>query len=385
MPVRWRLDIGAVFVYLVLGAAFSAVPRYVTEQLDGSRAMAGLGVSIFFVAAVIARPLAGRLIDTRGRRPVLVVAPFVVAAMMVALLAADHVGLVLVIRFLQGLAGGAFYVAAVTAETDMAPRHRRASAVARFSIAVYTGFAVGPVLGEVLSDVSPTATWLALAALAALGGSLSAGVPETLPAPVEPEPGDLPPPRVSIIHPAAVLPGITLMTLGVGYASITAMSALYARSIGMGSSGALYATFAITILVLRLGAGRLADRVGLVRVMFPGLSAFALGWLLLAVLRAPLPAIIGVALVGVGWAVVFPAVLAWLSDQVPDVQRGAALGTVMAFMDIGQGAGGYVVGAVADAANFGWAYAVPGLLTLLGTAVLALAVNRSARSRPQVV
>ena len=71
MGRQWRLDIGAVLVYFALGAMFSAAPRYVSEELDGSKALAGFSVSIFFVAAVLARPVVGRLVDRIGRRPFL--------------------------------------------------------------------------------------------------------------------------------------------------------------------------------------------------------------------------------------------------------------------------------------------------------------------------
>jgi predicted MFS family arabinose efflux permease len=60
---------------------------------------------------------------------------------------------------------------------------------------------------------------------------------------------------------------------------------------------------------------------------------------------------------------------------VPDERRGAALGTAVAFMDIGQGSGGYLVGGVADLAGFGVAYLVPAALAAGGTVVLALAVR----------
>ena len=378
---RWRLDVGAVFVYLALGGIFVALPQTVTTSLGGTTAQAGLSVSVFFIAALVARPIAGRLVDTRGRRPVIVAAPFVVAAMMGVLAVAPSLWIVLVARFVQGIAGGSFYVAAVTAETDMAPPDRRASAVARLSVAIYGAFAVGPIIGEALIGQGQAQAFLALAGVAVVGGLLTLTVPESAPsldathrAAHEPAP---------IIHPRAVAPGVTLATMGVGYASVTALSSLYAPEVGLAASGVLYATFAVTIAVLRLGAGRLADRVGLVAVMFPGMGAFIVGALAMsaaAVVVSPLLAVAGVALLGVGWAVVFPAVAAWLAAQVPDVQRGAALGTAVAFMDIGQGVAGYLVGGVADAVGFGAAYLVPALLATVGTIVLVSAV-RSPRAR----
>lgn len=379
---RWRLDVSAVFIYLALGALFSAAPRYVHEQLGGSKAIAGFSVSVFFVAAVITRPIVGRLIDRHGRRLFLVVPPIVMLVVMLGLHAArdlepqgsetTSIGVLLALRFVQGVAGSTFYVAAVTASTDLSPPDRRASAVARLSIALYLGFATGPALGEVLLDHGQAVTWNVLAAVMAVGAVIIFTMPETR----APGNGETHPPS-RLIHPAAVLPGICLLTLGVGYTSITAHSALYARSIGMTSSTVLYVVFAGSILSVRLAAGSLADRVGPVRVMFPGVASLSLGLFVLALLEQPVTAIVGVALVGIGWALVFPAVIAWLSDIVPDNERGGAVGSVVAFMDIGQGFGGYLVGALADLSGFGLAYAFPGVLAIVGAAFMTAAVQRA--------
>ena len=407
---RWRLDVGAVFVYLALGAAFVALPRTVVDTFGGSTAMAGFSVSVFFVAAVIARPFAGRVVDRLGRRPVLVVTPLVVAGTMALLAGAPGVWAVLILRFVQGLAGGSFYVGAVTAETDMAPPDRRASAVARLSIAIYGAFAVGPLVGEAIIDSGQTTTFLLLAVLPAVGVGLTASVPETRPggrgewsgrgvapdargaAPSADVQGAEAPGAVGPLHPdgaghgalierTAIAPGITLATMGVGYAKVTALSALYAPEVGLASASVLYGTFAVTILVLRLGAGRLADAVGHVAVMLPGMVAFVAGFVAAAAavpVDSGVLAVVGVLLVGVGWAMVFPAVVAWLAERVPVDRRGAALGTAVAFMDIGQGSGGYLVGGVADLAGFGVAYLVPAALAAAGAVVLAVVV----RDRP---
>ncbi|MCC5950551.1 MAG: MFS transporter [Acidimicrobiia bacterium] len=374
---RRRVDLGAVAVFTALGAMFVAVPRVVTEEMDGSVGMAGFAVSIFFVAAVVTRPFAGRFIDRHGRRPLLATLPFVLAVAVAALVVVDSVAGVLALRFVQGMAGGAFYVVAVTVSTDLVAPNRRAGAVARLSIAIYAGFALGPVAGERLVDLGATMTWLVLAGVIVAGGVVVRTIPETRPATVPLAAGDPPPGPVPWLHPVAVLPGLALLTLGVGYTSVTGLSALYARSIDLGSSDLLFITFALTILVLRLGSGRLADAVGPATVMFPGMAASALGFTLLALGGDPVSAVAGVALVGVGWAVVFPAVTAWVAGQVPDGQRGAALGTLVAFMDIGQGSGGYIVGSVAGAHGFEWAFVVPGSMAVVGAGALALALARA--------
>lgn len=406
MHPQRRINLTAVALYLALGTMFSATPRYVTEELGGSKALAGFAVSVFFLAAIITRPIVGRLADRHGRRLFLVIPPFVIAGLLAAMLGAKWIPLVLLIRFAQGVAGSTFYTAAVTASTDLAPG-RQASAVATLSVGIYLGFAVGPALGEQLLDLGTTWAWLVPAAIAVVAGLAIASIPETRPSdeatgddtaavfaetapgvtgaagpvghlsPARPASGE--PTRLigKFLHPAAILPGLTLLTLGMGYTAITSQSALYARSIGLESSTLLFAVYSIAILLVRLVSGRLADNVGPVKVMFPGTATLTAGLFCLALFDLPVTAVIGVALVGTGWALVFPAVTAWLATHVPDAERGVALGSLIAFMDVGQATAGYAIGAVADVTSFGTAFLVPAVATVAGGVVLAIAVRRA--------
>lgn len=379
-PPRWRLDLSALFAYLALGAVFSAIPLYVTEDLGGSKGMGGFAVSIFFVAAILTRPLAGRWVDRHGRQGVLRVAPFVLALLFVALLAAHSIPVVLVVRFLQGVAGSAFYVAAVSASTDLGGADARGAAVARLSLALYAGFATGPLIGERLLDLGPAAAWLTLAALEVVAGLVIWALPETRPVPAPTDAGIGTPARTVLFHRAALVTGILLLTLGFGYAAITSQSSLYAKTIGLASSAPLYLAFSGSILLVRLVAGRLSDRVGALRVLYPGVATLAAGLALMAALQQPVPAVLGVAMVGTGWALVFPAAVSYLSDLVPDEERGAVLGSAIALMDVGQGVAGYAVGAIADRAGFGAAYALPAGLAVAGLVVFA--VFRAPNGRP---
>ncbi len=370
---RWSLDGSALFAYFALGSVFSALPRFVTENLGGSKAIAGFSVSVFFVAAVVTRPLVGRFVDRHGRQGVLRVGPLALALVFIAMSFANSIPALLALRFLQGVAGASFYVAAVSASTDLAEEGERGSAVARLSLALYAGFAVGPVAGEwLLNQGAPTA-WRFLAMLELVAAAIVWFVPET---------HEPPPPalrataNVPLFHPRAVVPGVFLLTLGVGYTSITSQAAVYARDVGLSGSGPMFLGFAGSILLVRLFAGKLSDRVGALRVLYPGAGCLIVGLLVIAALHLPVTAILGAALVGTGWALVFPAMVSFISDLVPDAERGAVLGSAIAFMDVGQGLGGYVVGAVADIAGFGWGYLVPAVLAAAGLAVFWRAAPR---------
>src|ERR1700737_359186 len=58
--------------FLAAGAVLPVLPRYVRGPLGGSALAVGVVIGVFAVTPVVLRPLAGRLADRRGRRPVLI-------------------------------------------------------------------------------------------------------------------------------------------------------------------------------------------------------------------------------------------------------------------------------------------------------------------------
>lgn len=341
----------------------------------------------FSLTAVFSRPWVGRCIDRWGRIWFLRGAPFLIAATALGLLAAHALVAVVALRLVQGLAGAAFYTGAATVATDLAPEERRAEYISRFSLFLYAGFAAGPALGEALIESRGYAwAWGAAASAALAAGIVAATLTETAPTHAGGGNGDDDHERRSNgtrrrwIHPAAIGPGVVLLTIAVGYTAISSFAPLYARSIGMSSSGGLYVTFALTILAVRLVSGRLADRFGRAAVALPGLVSAAAGMLLLAVVAVPIAAYVGVAAFGAGHALIFPALMALTVDRVSERERGEALGSFTACFDLGAAGGGYIVGFVADHAGYTAAWTTPALLCVLGIVWLLAVVRPSERN-----
>ena len=365
----WALCAATLFQFISLGVFLVTIPLLVTEELGGSRRAAGLAVGAFAVTALLARPWVGQQLDRRGRKPFVVAAPIVLIVSSIGLSVAPNLIAVIGLRLFQGVAAAGFYTGAATMATDLGGEHRRAQFIAQLSLFLYGGFTVGPALAEWLIDnYGFDWAWVASGASAALSLAFLTLVPESAPARVLD--GARPAGRMRILHPAAIGPGAVLLGCAVGYSSITAFSALFAREIGMKSSGAMFAAFAVTILGVRLISGRLADRYGRFRVAFPGLLAAAVGLAVLATVPAPALALVGVAVYGAGFALVFPALMALAADRAPEEERGSALGTFTAFFDVATATSGALIGAVADARGFGTAWATTSVLCVVSAGLL---------------
>jgi MFS family permease len=358
--------------FLAAGLFFAAIPLYVSRELDASRAQVGIAVGVFSVSAVILRPIIGKGLDRYGRRPFLIGGLILWMLSALAFFLASSVLVVVAIRLVQGVAGGCVYTTSAAVATDLAPVEERASAIAKFSLFLYAGFAIGPAVGEALiSGPGFGAAWLTAAGLAGIALLLVLALPETGTEAMEVQARADAPAHRRFLHPAAIGPGIVLACAAVGYVSITIFSPLYARHIGLSSSGTLYAAFAVTVIVVRLVSLKFVDGVGRTKIALPGMALTTFGLAMLAVFQVPATAYIGVACFGAGFALLFPALMAFTVDRVADHERGEALGSFTAFMDIGSGAGGYLVGFVADKAGYHWAYATPAILCAIGFGVLS--------------
>ena len=367
-----RLCATTLLHFIGMGMFMSTLPLFVHFELNGSRALVGVAVGAFFPAAVLSRPLIGSGLDSWGRRPFMLAATATMIVTSVLFLFASTVWMVIGLRLLQGFAGAAYYTGAATVATDIGPNERRAEVIALFSLFLYGGFAIGPAIGEWIAETfGYTQVWLTAASVAAVSFFLATGLPETLSDEAKGDGG-----RRFGLHGAAVGPGLVLLCTAAGYTAILAFAPLYARSIGMGVSGGLYATFSITIFSFRLLTRKMADRHDRLAIVFPGFVGTAIGLTLLAAVQTPIAAYAGVAIYGLGFAVLFPALMAFVADRVPESQKGSALATFTMFFDIGSGIGSYGVGLIADRAGFGAAFGTPAVMCALASVAVLTALRR---------
>ena len=117
------------------------------------------------------------------------------------------------------------------------------------------------------------------------------------------------------------------------------------------------------------GAGQIftgywSDRVGRKPLIVAGMLLQAAALTMLAVSDGRFAiAVLAAALLGVGTALVYPTLIAAISDAVPPIARAPTVGVYRFWRDMGYAAGGLIAGTMADALGFGAAIAVVAGLT----------------------
>src|SRR5919106_1035968 len=266
----------------------------------------------------------------------------VVTASVAAYVAADSVPLLVALRLITGAGEALFFTGAASAIADMAPDDRRGEAISFFSLALWTGIAIGPVIGEVvLGDAGFDRVWLVAAALglAAFLLALRVRIPQVKWA-------DHP---SRLIHRGALLPGTAVLASIWGAAAFFAFVPLYARELGLSGSRTVFVLFSGIVLAIRFVGARLPDTMGPMRTARVSLAVSAGGLALMGVWGTTAGLFAATAVYAVGQALAFPALMALALRGTSPGERGAAIAT---FSAMGYG-GVFLIGSVVAVLGLG--------------------------------
>jgi MFS family permease len=128
--------------------------------------------------------------------------------------------------------------------------------------------------------------------------------------------------------------------------------------------GVLSFTYPAVWGLLQLWTGSLSDRWGRKRLIAGGMLVQGVALAAIALLRGFWPWIGAAALLGVGTAMVYPTLLAAVSDVTHPRWRGSAVGIYRLWRDSGYAAGALLAGALADLVGMAWSIGAVALLTV---------------------
>lgn len=362
-PTFVLIALATLAYFVAQSVVLPVLPLYVRGPLGGGDVSVGVAVGAFSVTALLVRPWAGRLADRRGRRLPMLIGIGIFTVSVGGYVVAGSVPALVGMRLLTGAGEALFFTGAASAIADMAPDERRGEAISFFSLALWTGIAVGPVIGEIVLEGGRfDDVWLASAALGVLAAALTLRV--RLPT-VRPEGA---PSR--LIHRGALLPGTAILASIWGAAGFFAFVPLYARELGLSGARGVFVLFSGIVLAIRFVGARLPDALGPVRAARASLVVSVVGLTLMGVWGSAAGLFGATAVYAVGQALAFPALMALALRDASPGERGAAIATFTAMVDVGFGIGPAALGFVAHGFGYGGVFLVGAAVAALGLVLL---------------
>jgi MFS family permease len=157
---------------------------------------------------------------------------------------------------------------------------------------------------------------------------------------------------------------------------------LYFASYGLGVApiGIIKAIYPATWGVLQLLTGPLSDRSGRKWLITGGMMVQAVGIWITVLLPSYGWWVFGAVLQGLGTAMVYPVLLAAISDVASPLWRASSMGVYRLWRDLGYALGALLAGVIADAIGMAIAIHVIAALTLLSGIVVAVRMYETHRA-----
>jgi MFS family permease len=354
---------------LAVGATLPVLPRFVTEELDGSDLEVGIVTGAFAITGLVCRPLAGNAADRRGRRVTVIAGAMLATVAGVLLFLPASIPGLIVSRLFLGAGEGTVFTAGSAWNVDMAPPERRGRMIGLYGLAIWTGLTLGPPIGELLLHVGGyELVWAFATGAPLLGALIASQLPESVAVGGAGA-------RGPIVSREAVGPGGTFALSVVGFAAVSAFIVLSLDDRGIGHGAAVFSVFAGTVVATRLLAGGLPDRIGAARCAFGAALVEAAGLVLLGAAGTLPVALLGAIGMGAAFSLLFPSLSLLAVDRVVPERRGAAMGTFTASFDLGMLIGSPAVGAAAALGGYSAAFYLAAAASL-ACAGLSLAMSR---------
>lgn len=340
--------------YFIIGLQLAVVPGFVHLQLGYNEIIAGLAISVQYVATLISRPFAGRMADSMGAKRTTMIGLLVGAASGLILYVSSHLSryhlaalsLLVIARLVLGFGESWIATGATLWGIGRVGDSQTAKVISWSGIASFGAIAVGaPVglgvhraLGFGSLGVISTAVMLVAFWFASRTGAISIVRGEVL--------------ALRKVFQQVFPYGLSLALGGIGFGTIASFITLYYTTKHWQNPGISLTLFGGAFVCARLMFASTITKWGGYRVGIVSLAVEIAGLLLLWLATEPLTAGMGAALTGFGFSLVFPALGVEAVSNVPTSNRGSALGFYAAFIDLSLGVSGPIAGLIVGAAGY---------------------------------
>jgi MFS family permease len=368
--------------YVSIGLPLAVLPPFVHLRMGYSAVLAGLAISIQYIATLASRPWAGRISDHMGAKISVLwgmaccsaSGAFLVGAAALHEIHWLSFAVLIVSRLVLGVGESLGSTGSTLWGITSAGQEHTAKVIGLNGISTYGGMALAAPLGVVLD-----AQWglASIGVLTILIGAASFAMAWRKD-PVAVEPGE----HLPFAHVLnRVAPhGMGLALGGVSYSVLaTFVTLFYAHRHWQGAALCLTA-FGVAFIAARVFFIQTINHFGGYPVAMASLLVESAGMIFLWQARAPWMALTGAAIGGLGLSLIFPAIGVEAVKRVPEFNRGTALGVYTAFADVSF----FLVGPIAGAIIGFYGYASVFLFALISVLIaLGIVVVLAERGREQ--
>ncbi|PID16092.1 MFS transporter [Sporosarcina sp. P34] len=364
------------FLMLVMYLLIVTIAPYSVKEYGVSTSVAGLVSGIFIIGTLCARLAVGGLIEKVGSRRILLIGLLVSVVASIFYLGVGNLPLLMANRFFHGVGLGISSTATGTMVAQMLPPSRRGEGIGYFSLSSVLATAVGPFFGIFLSQHYHFNVLF----MFCLALSVSCAAMFTF---VKKNPMVMPKKNVQtptkklgvngLVEVRALPIAFVTLLAAIAYSGVLSFISFYAAELNLVSSASFFfLVYAIAVLLSRPYTGKLLDIKGSKFVVYPSLSLFAGGLLVLSETNAGWMLLLAGGVLGLGFGNFQSCAQAIALQGVKPERLGVATSTFFIFLDMGFGFGPYVLGLLVPIIGYQQLYLVLMVVVLIALGLFML-------------
>lgn len=333
----WTANFMIFFSFMVVTPL---LPLYLSENYHADKDTIGLVLSGYTLTALLARPIAGYLVDSYPRKLILLTTYFLFFALFAGYLIAGTMTLFAIIRTTHGAPMGAVTVANSTCAIDVLHPTRRAEGIGYYGLSNNLATSIAPTIGLLIYDTIGNYNVIFLIALLAAGVGCAINATVHFPAKeVVPNKSPLSLDRFFLLR--AWSEGVVMTCVGTSYGVLATYLAIYGKEVLhiTAGTGAWFAVLSSGLILSRLIGARSLRRGRIVQNVNHGILISLFGYLLFATLHTPIGYYGAALIIGLGNGHIWPGMQTMFITLAPHYQRGTANSTQLTCWDIGMGLG----------------------------------------------
>jgi MFS family permease len=331
----------------------------------------------FSFARIISAPPVGRLSDIKGRKRVLMAGLLIYSIIPFGYLYATSLYGLSLIRLIHGFSSAFIVPVAIASVGDISPRGEEGKYMGLFSISLFLGMGIGPVIGGVIKDrfgmdyifYSMEILFLIALILVFLFLPNMKGTP-----------------KKDNTKSLSEINTLTLSIFGflnsLGRGTLIAFLPIFAyRTLNLSASliGLIFTSNIILTFLLQYPSGLTADKTSKLGLIIAGSFIYALFLLFIPFSKNFLELLILNLSVGMGNALSTPASMSAAAEVGRDCGMGTTMGRIDMAMGMGMIVGPLISGVILDSFGIKEVFYAVGMINLFGTALLFLICKKGDR------
>ncbi|WP_228446740.1 MFS transporter [Chryseobacterium sp. 3008163] len=358
--------------YFIIGLSLSVLPIFISKNLGFSLVVAGLVISLQYVATFFLRAYSGKIIDGKGPKSAVLFSMLGFSLTGIFLILAYYfkfspilsLGFLIITRLLTGCGEGMIGASPINWAIMALGEKHTAKIISYNGVACYGALAIGASLGVMIEHKFGLYGIGIISILIGIIGFLFAKT------------------KINYTNTntqdsqsfwkvlGKVSPfGICLALGGIGFASISTFITLYYNYFHWNNGALCLTVFGGLFVAGRLIFSNVINNYGGIKVAIACLLVETIGLVIISFAATSQMALLGAGVTGLGFSLIFPALGVVAIKSVSPSSQGSALAGYGLFIDLSLGVAGPLIGAFADLCGMKYIFPFSAGMVLVGLCV----------------